>query len=404
MNDEILKKTFQTIDKIIVSHKNYEMEETNKILALTNIFNEKYKEEKSKQPYHINLIDELHANENAHSRILVKLLHYKQDGKYPLLMGFLESLTHEYKHFNFSHFIKNPIITSEKHRIDALIIDRDYAIIIENKIHGAKDQPDQIKRYIDTITTYNIPEDSLYILYMTSWGGKPTEDSFPLYLREKFKNRYLSISYRYDIINWLEVELRNPFRKTEEFLDSTLLQYLDHLNGLYQIRKIDEPMKKEMIKLLESQLNLSGNLVDDLGKIDETLENIVNVKQSMEELRIIKYFLFWENQIKLDFPSNLNKIVFNYSETYPKVGITIEYKELSISILIEKDEDGVYYGLANVNEEERIEALEALLKNEFSGLEGPRNKWYRWEYLPYNNIYPKFQLFAKSILEKLQLQ
>ena len=32
--------------------------------------------ERQKLPYNFNLIDELHANENAHTRILLKLLNY----------------------------------------------------------------------------------------------------------------------------------------------------------------------------------------------------------------------------------------------------------------------------------------------------------------------------------------
>lgn len=49
---------------------------------------EKIKEEwLSKLPYHLNVIDELHINENAHSRILTKLLQYKSEsGRYEFLL------------------------------------------------------------------------------------------------------------------------------------------------------------------------------------------------------------------------------------------------------------------------------------------------------------------------------
>ena len=48
-----------------------------------------YLELKKHQPYHINLIDELHANENAHTRILVKLLQYQKNGSSFVLDSFL---------------------------------------------------------------------------------------------------------------------------------------------------------------------------------------------------------------------------------------------------------------------------------------------------------------------------
>ena len=49
-----------------------------KLFLFLNEFNEIFTKEEEKLPYHINLIDELHANENAHSRILGKLLQQQE--------------------------------------------------------------------------------------------------------------------------------------------------------------------------------------------------------------------------------------------------------------------------------------------------------------------------------------
>ena len=46
-------------------------------------------EKNSKLPHQINLIDELHANENAHSRIFLKILCFKENNRYPLFELFL---------------------------------------------------------------------------------------------------------------------------------------------------------------------------------------------------------------------------------------------------------------------------------------------------------------------------
>ena len=48
--------------------------EYKKLLNFSREFHKRYMEEKLKLPYHINVIDELHINENGHSRILLKLL------------------------------------------------------------------------------------------------------------------------------------------------------------------------------------------------------------------------------------------------------------------------------------------------------------------------------------------
>ena len=48
---------------------------------LAKILGDYYEEQELSLPFHINVIDELHANENAHTRILTQLLKYKEDGK-----------------------------------------------------------------------------------------------------------------------------------------------------------------------------------------------------------------------------------------------------------------------------------------------------------------------------------
>ena len=46
-------------------------------LAFSNNLLSAFERINLKKPYHLNVIDELHINENAHSRILFKLLIYK---------------------------------------------------------------------------------------------------------------------------------------------------------------------------------------------------------------------------------------------------------------------------------------------------------------------------------------
>ena len=58
-------------------------------LNLAHALGEYYEVQKKSLPFHINVIDELHANENAHTRILTQLLKYREDGKYTILRAFL---------------------------------------------------------------------------------------------------------------------------------------------------------------------------------------------------------------------------------------------------------------------------------------------------------------------------
>ena len=62
------------------------IEEYKKLLIFADSFKEALTKEKRQLPYHINVIDELHINENAHSRILLKLLQFRNTkGEYEIL-------------------------------------------------------------------------------------------------------------------------------------------------------------------------------------------------------------------------------------------------------------------------------------------------------------------------------
>ena len=102
-----------------------------------------------KLPYHLNIIEELHSNENAHSRILAKLLQYKNQYGFVIYGSFLNYIVTRNQDKVFREItIQDPCITQEEERIDIWIRDKKYAIIIENKIFEAGDQNEQIKRYI----------------------------------------------------------------------------------------------------------------------------------------------------------------------------------------------------------------------------------------------------------------
>ncbi len=75
-------------------------------------------------PYHLNLIDELHINENGHSRILCKLLQYKsQSGEYVVLQSLLAYIAKQNAEYS-SISIKSPLITQEQYRIDLWVRDK----------------------------------------------------------------------------------------------------------------------------------------------------------------------------------------------------------------------------------------------------------------------------------------
>ena len=82
--------------------------------------------------YNANIIYELHANENAHSRILRMFLQYDDGTKtYPILKKFIE--IKKINNIIANLEIHTPRFSNEQERIDVLIEENPrYAIIIEN--------------------------------------------------------------------------------------------------------------------------------------------------------------------------------------------------------------------------------------------------------------------------------
>ena len=134
------------------------------ILSISDDLNSFIEEEKDKLPYNLNIIDELYINENAHSRILCKLLQYRTKNGSPIylnnLIEYIIEKTDSDSWSNLKGNIQksdNISITSEKERIDLWIRTKEFSIIVENKIYGAEDQKNQIARYIRTsINNYGI--------------------------------------------------------------------------------------------------------------------------------------------------------------------------------------------------------------------------------------------------------
>ena len=233
-------------------------EQVNKYYDEAIDLSKQYEKLKAKKPYHINIIDELHANENAHTRILVRLLDYNQSGRYPILETFL-SLLHGWQESGLR--VGNPQIDANIDYIDGLIeCHHQYAVIIENKIHWAADQYKQIERYVLEVKRHGVPDDKIWVVYLTSDGNKIVEDySYTEKVKSIIQDRFVTLNYRFDILPWLKETVLPECRVKEEWLITALKQYIDHLEGLLGIRINQNTIQKEM----EKNLLKKAGLADD---------------------------------------------------------------------------------------------------------------------------------------------
>ena len=256
-----------------------------------------FKQLKAQQPYHINVIDELHANENANSRILAKLFQFQNEaGQYEILQSFLNYLQNHSRSVEFSRIsIDNPTITQEEERIDIWIRDTEYAIIMENKIYDANDQEAQLARYITKTLNKGYPLENIFIIYMPSSTYEPSEQTWILtdddgnehtYAPE-FENRYLNLSFREHIYPWLKHDIVPNVRQEDFYLLNALNQYVDYLEGMFYLRENNKKLNMEIQELLSQKLELNKkpSLEEKYKVVNQKISDINNVIAQLESLR-----------------------------------------------------------------------------------------------------------------------
>lgn len=248
---------------------------------LAKTLGEYYEQQKELQPYHINVIDELHANENAHTRILVQLLKYQTDGDKQIMKSFFKLIP------NFdidNHDITGASLFFNRDNIDGIIEkERDFAIIIENKIHWAVDQDKQIERYVNTEIEKGIPSDHIWVIYLTSDGRKQAESySLTEDVLNILGDRYIELNYRNNILPWLKNDILPNCKLKEEWLISAIKQYIDHLEGMFGLRESQGMLRKKIQSKIEASIGCTKNM-----PIGETYDKLRSYLKMLGELQNI---------------------------------------------------------------------------------------------------------------------
>lgn len=343
-----------------------EEQDLKELLKFSEEFREKKKVEENKLPYHVNIIDELHINENGHSRILTKLLQYKNEkNEYEILQSLLDYT----KQKNFWEIkITNPTITQEKERIDLWVRDDNYAIIFENKVYNAEDQDAQICRYIEKTKEKKYKERQIFVIYLSRDGKEPDSQSWGEY-KESFKSRYINLSFRYDIMPWLKSIVIPNIRQKDVFLSSALLQYVDYLEGnkMFRTGSIYKGMNMELNKLIEKYSQSEGkDKIASLIEKREALQDVLNQMESLKNNYFEELYGEWRTNTKRVF-ENLEPSQNGY---WPITQVTIEnFMECgNVNVSISgghTDPYGNFYvGIAPLPEDKREMVREELKKSE----------------------------------------
>lgn len=352
-------------------------------------------------PYHLNIIDELHINENSHSRILCKLLQYKsQLGEYVVLKSLLAYIAEQNNEYR-SIYIKSPLITQEQCRIDLWVRDRagGYAIIFENKIYNATDQEAQLSRYIDCTKANGFTDEQIFVVYLSQQGSEPAEQSWGTY-KSEYEQRYINLSFRDDILPWLKEYIVPILPDKDHLLRCAVEQYLDYLEGIFSLRTIDKELNMKVEECIKEKLGLTGQVFDDYRTIRQYQDDINTVLNHLETLKNKaenEMFQEWKTGLIQHYPDLKNNITSGNRGKIIFVGINLQIGEHPVRIVIDRDTN-IYYGIYCVEGKDPNMAnlIEGAISN--IGSWESNSSWYCWKYTELESALPNLIELIEAIL------
>ena len=389
-----------------------DLESAKDLLGLVENYRSKREEKLGELPFLYNVLEEVRVNENAHTRLLMRLLEYP-----PALSSFLDWLHEKDETFNPPKTYK-PKITAEKHRIDGLIQEKGkYAIIIENKVCGAVEQEGQLGRDIDKCRELGYDQSDIYILYLFDRPGSyPSLQTWGEYRAEQFDGRYLVLSYEQDITPWLKnflARCEGTDEKTK-VLREGVAQYLDYLKLLFKIDRYTM-MKSELTRFIENELELSALFLDSpqetIDLLKDKLKSIDDLEAEVE--RLLKYYRIkaWGKDTEQEYRSAKVFIDAEVGKSYPKFGIHYQLEGAPFVALAEYyiGKNHVYVGLGchQGASEKRLSNIEEEFKHgpkkgdrkpeDWSSEKSGSELWYGWYEVEPEKAMAKFNELVKDL-------
>lgn len=252
--------------------------------------------------------------ENTHSAIITEFLNPKGSHglKHRLLEIFINSIFKEnpFEFDSVNASIKTEAPTKDG-RIDILIEDgKNKAIILENKVY-ANDQKEQLKRYNEfAIEKYGLS--NYKILYLTLLGSEAS-------LQSAEGVEYIQISYKNEIIEWLEnsVSISSRFPLVRE----TIIQYINHLKQLTN-QDMDMKNQEEIVDILSKPENIVSALKISASIQRTKLKIVTDMVKKIANDHALKYEIYedancfgflkdnWKQGAGIWFGENNNKTYY----------------------------------------------------------------------------------------------
>ena len=279
--------------------------------------------------YATNILDILNPTEPLVSKILCSFLSFTQNGKFCLWRSFTEKFL---SHCGFDkQWVKQPVFSSEKYRIDILVKEQSYAVIIENKIHDAVFQRNQLARYIN-VTKSLTNEDNVFIVLLPKessngyingipdsvwrlpcdWDVSNSERKCALRgdstlcacdienLSENkqkefkckdcinFKEHYLNRTKVLDntFLDWLDQKMGKKASADDAIMQSAMLLFSDYFKGIRHLRNKDKFIMDITDYLRNKLISEADPISDNFKNISEMIESVTDLKNGLERLAV----------------------------------------------------------------------------------------------------------------------
>ena len=246
------------------------------------------KEVEEKYPHYVNVISDLQPDEPKVSKILAGFFKQRQDGVNYVLKDFVRKNLGE----SLASQIVKPIIEAEEgvedqKRIDILVYEKGkYAIVFENKIWNAPEQPKQLANYIKGIRApkYELSDEQVFIVYLPSTDEHgPTDTSWSEELQSQFAERYFSISFREGILEWLKsLNLDNI---NDETLKLSRLLFIDYLNKVFYLTEQGNMENKKIDEYIHNILELNNDKGKNINVLTSKISEISDCVNQLERIR-----------------------------------------------------------------------------------------------------------------------
>lgn len=389
-----------------------------KLLELYDIIQDVKEEERKKLPYRFNVLIDANPLEPDVSRILAGFFMQKTKGEYRVLKDFVRTFWGD----NLAAMITNPMISTEETvigdcRTDILIYEKDkYAIVLENKIWDAVDQPHQLANYIDAMLSsrYGFCKEQVYVAYLpktndhepslNSWKSQEGGRSY----KDEFQDRYRLIDFAEKILPWLEAS-KGVQGINDEYFEHSRFLFIDFLKRKLDLDSIDKMEQKEIEKKLREHL-YTEDAVADAGKLLQMIEKLPRIPMDevvkrLKELRKDRTkaaMQQWVGQLESDYPNYT--IINGIGGRHMVAGVHVPYGDIheffSIFIWNYQNKESISVVIALTNEgspyREEIEPKVGELVRGKKGFQ-QGHEWLFYKYVSYEDTYPLLQELVREL-------